>query len=39
MNYLDALPRCPTCNRILRTRNDRPWCIDCQRYTDQPGAQ
>lgn len=37
--YLSELPRCPDCNRILRVRNDRPWCVDCQRYTDEPASQ
>lgn len=35
MNYLDELPRCPSCDRVLRTRNDRPWCIDCHHYVDE----
>jgi hypothetical protein len=30
MVYLDDLPRCPTCERVMRTRNDLPWCPDCQ---------
>ena len=34
VNYLDELPRCPVCHRVLRTRNDRPWCVDCERFTD-----
>ena len=34
MSYLDELPRCPTCKRILRTRNDRPWCATCHHYAD-----
>ncbi len=35
MTYLDKLPRCPTCDRLLRTKNDRPWCIDCLRFIDE----
>ena len=35
--YLDELPRCPTCNRVLRTKNDRPWCIDCHLDVDEQG--
>ena len=34
MTYLDSLPRCPVCKRVLRTRNDRPWCIECHRWVD-----
>jgi hypothetical protein len=36
MTYLDELPHCPHCNRILRTRNDQPWCIDCQKPIHNP---
>lgn len=35
MTYLHELPRCPECDRILRTKNDRPWCVDCERFTDE----
>ena len=33
--YLNELPRCPHCNRVLRTINDRPWCVTCERFTDE----
>ena len=39
MSYLENLPRCPTCNRILRVKNDRPWCATCHHYADEPGAK
>lgn len=39
MSYLDELPRCPVCEQVLRTRNDRPWCATCHHYVDEPGAK
>ena len=36
MTYLSELPHCPDCDRILRTRNDRPWCVDCHAFVDDP---
>lgn len=31
MSYLDELPTCDVCGRVLRTRNDQPHCPDCDR--------
>jgi hypothetical protein len=36
VTYLDELPRCPTCDRILRTKNGALWCIECFSFVDQP---
>ena len=36
MTYLYELPHCPVCNRVLRRRDDRDWCIDCRMYVDEP---
>ena len=39
MSYLDELPCCPTCNRVLRTRDDRGWCVTCHHWVDQQDDQ
>ena len=36
MTYLHELPHCPVCNRVLRTRDGREWCVDCHHYVDNP---
>jgi hypothetical protein len=36
MTYLEDLPRCPECTRILRTRHGKHYCIDCETWPDGP---
>ena len=35
MTYLEQLPRCPKCDRILRTKQDRFWCVSCTTFADE----
>lgn len=39
MTYLYELPHCPTCNRVLRTKNGRDWCVTCHHWVDQQDDQ
>lgn len=39
MTYLEQLPRCTDCDRILRTKDGRPWCIDCLVFCDETAAE